>query len=185
MIDVVRLLKNQEMFEIQRAREENREPRVYHGVFSSHPDNDTRLKEVVASAERSRAASNDRQPRRLSEPDHGTAGRCERAQGVTRGTRFYHAHMGFTVAFPTGWHVQNQPAKLVGATPQKDVTLQSSRCPIRRARPRAVPGAESQGNANERGEPLEVNGLPDTRRWRRTCRFPGVTRVRRDTQSST
>ena len=50
MIDVVRLLKNQEMFEIQRAREENREPRVYHGVFSSHPDNDTRLKEVVASA---------------------------------------------------------------------------------------------------------------------------------------
>ena len=43
MIDVVRLLKNQEMFEIQRAREEKREPRVYHGVFSSHPDNDQRL----------------------------------------------------------------------------------------------------------------------------------------------
>jgi hypothetical protein len=36
------------MSEIQRARE-NREPRVYHGVFASHPDSDTRLKEVVAS----------------------------------------------------------------------------------------------------------------------------------------
>ena len=48
MIDVVRLLKNQEMFEIQLARQEGREPRVYHGVFATHPDNDTRLKEVVA-----------------------------------------------------------------------------------------------------------------------------------------
>jgi len=52
MIDVVRLLKNQETLEVQIARQEGREPRVYHGVFSTHPDNDTRLKEVVASARR-------------------------------------------------------------------------------------------------------------------------------------
>ena len=51
MIDVVRLLKNQELFEVQRAREENRKPRVYHGVFASHPDNDLRLTEVVKAAE--------------------------------------------------------------------------------------------------------------------------------------
>jgi predicted Zn-dependent protease len=38
MIDVVRLLKNQEMLELQLARQEGREPRVYHGVFSTHPD---------------------------------------------------------------------------------------------------------------------------------------------------
>ncbi len=52
MIDVVRLLKNQEMLEVQMARQENRQPRVYHGVFSSHPDNDTRLKEVVRAAKK-------------------------------------------------------------------------------------------------------------------------------------
>jgi len=68
MIDVVRLLKNQEMFEIQRAREENREPRVYHGVFSSHPDNDTRLKEVVASAGEV-ARGEQRQPGRVARGD--------------------------------------------------------------------------------------------------------------------
>ncbi len=56
MIDVVRLLKNQEMFEIARAREEKREPRVYHGVFATHPDNDERLTEVVKAAEKLRAA---------------------------------------------------------------------------------------------------------------------------------
>ncbi len=50
MIDVVRLLKNQEMFEVARAREENRKPSIYHGVFASHPDNDQRLSEVVKAA---------------------------------------------------------------------------------------------------------------------------------------
>ena len=26
-----------------------------------------------------------------------------RAQGVLKGNRFYHANLGFTVAFPSGW----------------------------------------------------------------------------------
>ena len=43
MLDVVGILKDQEEFEKQRAREENRAPRNYHGVFASHPKNDTRL----------------------------------------------------------------------------------------------------------------------------------------------
>ena len=82
---------------------------------------------------------------------------------MTRGTRFYHADMGFTVAFPTGWHVQNQPAKLVGATPQKDVTLQLRDALSAGHDPRAVPGAESQGNAN------------GARRAARGQRLPGYT----------
>ena len=95
MIDVVRLLKNQEMFEIQRAREENREPRVYHGVFSSHPDNDTRLKEVVASAGKVAAAEQrpDNRDVYLSRITGLPVGPSE-AQGVTRGTRFYHRGHG-------------------------------------------------------------------------------------------
>ncbi|MFK8016091.1 MAG: M48 family metalloprotease, partial [Gammaproteobacteria bacterium] len=34
MIDVVTILKNQELFELERAEKEGREPRVYHGVFA-------------------------------------------------------------------------------------------------------------------------------------------------------
>ena len=44
MLDVVEILKDQEEFEIQRAREDGREPRVYHGVYSTHPSNDLRLR---------------------------------------------------------------------------------------------------------------------------------------------
>lgn len=162
MIDVVRLLKNQEMFEIQRAREENREPRVYHGVFSSHPDNDTRLKEVVASAGKVAAGEQraDNRDLYLSRITGLPVGPSE-AQGVTRGTRFYHPHMGFTVAFPTGWLVQNQPTKLVGLTPQKDVTLQLFVMPYPPGMtPEQFLARNLQGTRTDRGEPLEVNGLP-------------------------
>jgi predicted Zn-dependent protease len=162
MIDVVRLLKNQEMFEIQRAREENREPRVYHGVFSSHPDNDTRLKEVVTSA--GKVAAGEQRPDNrdlyLSRITGLPVGPSE-AQGVTRGSRFYHPDMGFTVAFPTGWLIQNQPTKLVGVTPQKDVTLQLFVMPYPPGvTPEQFLSRNLQGTRTERGEPLEVNGLP-------------------------
>jgi predicted Zn-dependent protease len=162
MVDVVRLLKNQEMFEIQRAREENREPRVYHGVFASHPDNDTRLKEVVASA--GKVAANEPRPDNrdlyLSRISGLPVGPSE-AQGVTRGSRFYHPDMGFTVAFPTGWLIQNQPTKLVGVTPQKDMTLQLYVMPYPPGvTPEQFLSRNLQGTRTERGEPLEVNGLP-------------------------
>lgn len=47
ILKVLGFLKYQEQFEVERAQAENRKPRVYHGVFATHPDNDTRLQEVV------------------------------------------------------------------------------------------------------------------------------------------
>ncbi len=50
MIEVVRVLKSQEEFDKYQAQKEGRKVQAYHGVFSSHPDNDTRLKEVIRQA---------------------------------------------------------------------------------------------------------------------------------------
>ena len=50
MINVVEILKDQEEFDKQLAKEEGREPRAYHGTFSTHPANDARLQEVVGAA---------------------------------------------------------------------------------------------------------------------------------------
>ena len=52
MIDVVSVLKAQEEFDKYQARREGRQPRSYHGVFSSHPTNDRRLQEVIATAKK-------------------------------------------------------------------------------------------------------------------------------------
>lgn len=163
MIDVVRLLKNQELFEIQQAREEKREPRVYHGVFSTHPDNDQRLREVVKAAEKLRTneqkgdAGRERYLRAIQGLPFGTS----RAQGVLKGNRFYHADMGFTIAFPTGWTVENQADRLVAISPQKDSVLQmQTQAPPPNTAPReflsrllARTGTAGQSQA------IEVNGL--------------------------
>ncbi len=50
MLDVIQVLKDQETFESQQAEAEGREPRIYHGLFSTHPDHDTRLQEIVEYA---------------------------------------------------------------------------------------------------------------------------------------
>jgi len=50
MIDVVGVLKSQEEFAKAQARREGRAPRAYHGVFASHPRNDTRLQKVISAA---------------------------------------------------------------------------------------------------------------------------------------
>jgi predicted Zn-dependent protease len=161
MIDVVRLLKNQEMLEVQIARQEGREPRVYHGVFSTHPDNDTRLKEVVASAGKAGAGEarpdgRDAYLNRISGMPLGPS----REQGVVRGSRFYHGTLGMTVAFPSGWAVQNQRRKVVATSPQKDAMLQLSAVPPppdvkpRELLARSLPGVPLSG-----GAALEVNGL--------------------------
>lgn len=56
MIEVVRVLKAQEQFDKYQARKEGRQPRAYHGVFSTHPSNDQRLHEVINAAKRIKTA---------------------------------------------------------------------------------------------------------------------------------
>jgi len=161
MIDVVRLLKNQELLEVQLAKQEGREPRVYHGVFSTHPDSDTRLKEVVASA--GKAGAGESRPdghytylQRITGLPVGTS----RAQGVVRGSRFYHADMGFTLAFPSGWTVQNLQSKVLAVTSQKDAVLQlSAMAPPQGVGPRDFLSRSLSGVPLSAQEPLEVNGL--------------------------
>jgi predicted Zn-dependent protease len=162
MIDVVRLLKNQELFEIQRAREEKREPRVYHGVFSTHPDNDQRLREVVKAAEKLHSdnpkaeAGQENYLKVIQGMPFGTS----RAQGVLKGNRFYHADLGITIAFPSGWTVENQANRLVAVSPQKDSVLQmQTQAPPPNTGPREFLSRMLARSSGGQAEALEVSGL--------------------------
>lgn len=50
MTKVIGVLKNQELFAKERAKQEGREAQTYHGVFASHPKNDKRLRTVIDAA---------------------------------------------------------------------------------------------------------------------------------------
>jgi predicted Zn-dependent protease len=126
MIQVIRVLKAQESFEVERARREGREPNVYHGLFSTHPDNDTRLQQVVGKAGALSAAGGQTRVNRelylntIAGLSYGPGVK----EGVLRGRDFYHADLGLTLRFPEGWRVENRPDRLLAAPPANDAVLQ-------------------------------------------------------------
>ena len=125
IIEVLTLLKNQELLEKRIAEREGRQPRVYHGVFASHPSSDERLQQVVGAADQLRTRSNGRVERNpfLQRIDGLAFGDSE-AQGVRRGSRFYHSGLNITLQFPDGWRVDNTPAALRAASPAGDAVMQ-------------------------------------------------------------
>jgi predicted Zn-dependent protease len=162
MIDVVRLLKNQELFEVQRARQEGRKPRIYHGVFSTHPDNDQRLREVVKAADKIGGegdkidAGRDRYLQAVQGLPVGTS----RAQGVLKANRFYHANLGFTFAFPSGWNVENRADRVMAVSPKKDSIVQmQTQAPPPNVGPQQFLSRILAGQNAGPGEAIEVNGL--------------------------
>ena len=126
MLQVIGVLKNQELFEIKLAREENRQPRIYHGVFSTHPDNDTRLQEVVGYAHKIKESA--AQSTFIGRTEYlqridGLVFGENSDQGLLRGRDFYHADMGFAMRFPEQWNVTNLPDRLLAVSPNNTAVI--------------------------------------------------------------
>ena len=117
MVKVVGVLKNQELFDAEVAKAEGRPPRAYHGLFASHPDNDTRLREVVGEAARfKQAETHINQEAFLRRSDRMIYGDGPK-QGIVRNNDFYHEELGLAMSFPAGWRVQNRPQNVAATSP--------------------------------------------------------------------
>lgn len=122
MLNVVRVLKNQETFETELARLEKREPRIYHGLFSTHPDNDQRLKSVIRASKKirpDRTKTKAGKDRYLDVIDGMTFG-SSTSEGVVRGQQFFHQDLDFTLTFPKGWRIKNKPDRVVVTSKAND-----------------------------------------------------------------
>lgn len=163
MIHVVATLKEQEQFERTRARAEGREPRIYHGLFSTHPDNDTRLQEAVASAGVANATATGKAENREQYLGaiNGLAFGSSRGQGMVRENRFYHANFQFTLAFPQGWRVDNRTNELVAVSPDKNNTLRltAQGPPPGVNSPREFARRALGNRRLDRAEEFQINGL--------------------------
>ncbi|PCI66652.1 MAG: peptidase M48 [Piscirickettsiaceae bacterium] len=128
MEKVITTLKNQELFDKKLAREQGREPRAYHGVFSTHPANDTRLQQVL----RRTSARFQLNPvgkeqdvaflKRLSGLTFGDS----KKDGITKGNTFYHPDINFKFSFPTGWMLSNQPSAIQITAPKNEAFIHVS-----------------------------------------------------------
>lgn len=123
MINVVAILKSQEDFDKRLAKEEGREPRAYHGTFSTHPSNDLRLQEVIRTANKFRSKKSRPADGKFLELTNGmTLGHSEE-EGVVRGNKFYHKNLNITLTFPEDWKIDNSPNSLIASNRTKDAII--------------------------------------------------------------
>lgn len=125
MLEVIGVLKDQEVYEKALAKKEKRDPNIYHGVYSTHPRNDDRLKTVV------RAAKN------LSVQDYrdidqsGYYGMVDGMiwgpsprQGILVDNHFTHPELAFALQLPRAWEARNFPEYLQARNPQGGALVQ-------------------------------------------------------------
>lgn len=123
MIKVVGVLKNQELFDAEVAKAEGREARAYHGLFASHPDNDTRLQEVVREAAKFKSAENRVNREEFMRGMDRMIFADSPAQGIVRNSTFYHPDLGLTLDFPAGWRIQNNAQNVAAASPDQGALI--------------------------------------------------------------
>jgi predicted Zn-dependent protease len=159
MIRVIGVLKNQELFETEIAKQEGREAHFYHGVFATHPDNDTRLQEVVAAAQKTRflRPADDREE--FLKRSAGLVFGDSASLGIVRAGNYYHPTLGFAFTLPQGWRGRNETDRFVAAHPSADLQIQLVKLPKTQETPlemlrRATRSADLQADT------APVNGLP-------------------------
>ncbi len=160
MVKVVGVLKNQELFDAAVAKSEGREPRAYHGVFASHPDNDTRLQQIVGEAARFKQAETRIAREEFLRKIDRMVFADSPDQGVVRNNTLYHTELGLVMRFPQGWRVKNQPQNVTAVSPRNDALID-----LRMAGPAKGSPAEVLRRLVKLGfgaevTPLTINGLP-------------------------
>lgn len=124
MLAVIATLKNQEVFDRELAAAEGRQPRAYHGLFATHPSNDTRLAEAVATGRRYQANGGEVQRDRFLDQVDGLVFGDDPQEGIARGKHFYHTNLDFQVDLPEGWSLDNLPDRLVLTAPGSAAQIQ-------------------------------------------------------------
>jgi len=161
MIEVIRVLKTQETFAAAEAKKQGREAKGYHGLFASHPDNDTRLHEVVGSAEQFSAGQQGKTLRReyLNHIDGLVFGDSEE-EGIRSGRHFYHLAMNFSVDFPIAWQVNNRADSLQAISSGGLAFIEMRAADInRKLSPKAFIETRLKIKNIHAGRKLNVNGL--------------------------
>lgn len=117
MIEVVKVLKNQEVFARDQAAKRGEaapESGGYHGLFDTHPDNDRRLQEVIGPARALVGGQQEVGRDAFLQMLDGLVFGNSASSGIRRGQQFYHGPLDFTLSYPEGWQLVNRPDVLIG-----------------------------------------------------------------------
>lgn len=161
LLDVVGVLKNQELFQRAKARSTGQPVGTYHGVYATHPRNDKRLQAVIQAAQRLDDGAYVESPEKPGEfrrqVDGIVWGRS--IQGQRNKRRYYHNKLGFTIEKPEGWSVQAGTDAVVASAPDGEASVNITLMRRDAARsPEEVMRAGTRGELSE-GTALDQAGL--------------------------
>jgi predicted Zn-dependent protease len=125
MIAVIGILKNQEEFEKNQAAAEHRPPKIYHGVFASHPSADQRLREVVGEADKFKTLAVPKIGREdyLNRIDKLAFGKTVKG-GIVFDNHYYRPDIDLVIDFPKGWSLAQASDTVSAISGDQQVTLQ-------------------------------------------------------------
>ena len=126
MIDVIRVLKDQERFAQDVARAEGKPvPQGGNSWLASHPSNDQRLEQIGKIAAQYQANKNyaDEGRLRYLQMIDGMPFGESPEQGLTRGRNFYHSGLNFALTASSGWRIQNEAEQLTIVNGAGDAAL--------------------------------------------------------------
>ncbi len=117
MVEVIGVLKNHEDF----TKRTSSGAVSYHGVFATHPRNDTRLQEVVGRAnELAEENESSADPQVFRDRMNGLAiGQSVQMPGSDARNRYYQNLLNYTLVFPEGWF-WNETTTTLNASSQDD-----------------------------------------------------------------
>lgn len=163
MVDVIRVLQDQERFAADQAQAEGKPAPARGNWLASHPSNDRRLDNMTNLATQYQGTYSDEGRARYQKIIQGMAFGESPAQGLSRGQNFYHAPLGFALTAPQGWQIQNAADTLSLVNPARDAMLVVHVVPPQLGKdPNAIIRSllkPTQG----RTEALQIGGLPATR----------------------
>jgi predicted Zn-dependent protease len=121
MVEVIGVLKNHEDF---MKRTANRGP-AYHGLFATHPRNDTRLKEAVANVGTYSPQTTDTDPTEFRTAMTGlvVGETLQNMTGADARNRYYQTLLNYTLVLPEEWTREETPTTLTASAPENKASL--------------------------------------------------------------
>jgi predicted Zn-dependent protease len=165
MVDVITVLKNQEIFAADQAKAEGRPAPQRNDWLASHPSNDQRLEMITRLAAQYKGQGNyvsEGRERYLSMMQGVTFGDSP-AQGLVRGRNFYHSALGIAMSAPEGWGFQNDTDKLTVINSGRDAALVMVLVPPKAGNSHTDIVRNVLKPTQGRAENLSINGLQATR----------------------
>ena len=167
MIDVIRVLKDQERFAADQAKAEGRPAPQGGGWLASHPSNDQRLQMITQTASQYQAKGqvdySDEGRERYLKVIQGMAFGESADQGLTRGRNFYHAGLGIAITAPVLWRIQNDADALALVNAASDAALVMRAVPPKAGKAHSDVIRSMLQPTQGRTEAATINGLSATR----------------------